>query len=260
MWLHGVFLPYWSFPALILVGVAVSFINAIAGGGGILSFSIMLFLGMPASLANGSNRLGILLGSAGSTYTFHRQGNMQWRLGLRAAIPAALGSMLGAWLAVKLPERLFNPILAMIIISVVIATVKRQTKMKVKSEIEKPYLSNSFLALMAYAAVGFYGGFLQIGIGFIMMYVFGQFGRLNIFQINAIKAFTAFLYSLAAILFFAAASKINWPVAVLLAVGNLFGGILGSHWQVKKGEKWVNRFLIIMGLVSASKLIWDILQ
>ena len=257
MWLQGYYLPYWSFPLFVLAGMLVSFINSIAGGGGLVSFTTMIFFGLPASLANGTNRLGVLLGSASSTYTFQKQGHFNWALSLKAAIPAAFGSIVGAWLAVKLPDKLFNPILAVIIVAVVLATIKHQAQKPKSSELTEPYLASTPLALLAYTLVGFYGGFLQIGIGFVIMYTFSRLGRLSIFQINALKTATTFLYSLTSISLFAFSSKIHWPIAISLAIGNVFGGIFGSHWQVKKGEAWVNRFLMVMGFIVASKLSWD---
>jgi len=122
---------------------------------------------------------------------------------------------------------------------------------------ETPRLRGGWLATGIYAAIGFYGGFIQAGSGLIMIYAFGLLGNLDIFRINALKVSNTILFISVSLIAFAFAGKVNWPMAAALGLGNLIGGWSGSHWQVRQGEVWVNRFLLGSGLAIAAKLLWD---
>jgi uncharacterized membrane protein YfcA len=245
----------WGYPLLFAAGAVVSFVNSVSGGGSILSLPLLVFLGLPAAVANGTNRLGILLGSVSSLLAFRSQGIFLPRLAWQVGWPAALGSLAGSLIAIGLPDRVFNPILAAVILFVVAMTLRGSRHEA--SPGETPALRDGLAAFTAYLAIGFYGGFIQAGSGLIMMYAFGRLGNLNIFQINALKVSNTVLFISVSLAAFAAAGKVDWPMAAALAAGNLVGGWAGSHWQVKKGEVWVKRFLLWSGLAMAGNLLWS---
>jgi uncharacterized membrane protein YfcA len=245
----------WGFAALFCVGIAVSFINSVSGGGSILSLSLLIFMGLPAATANGTNRLGILLGSVASLLAFRSQGIFLPRQAFQVGWPAAIGSLAGSLLAVGMPDRIFDPILAAVILFVVISTLRGSGSHPAQGE--AVVLRNDRVALIAYAAIGFYGGFIQAGSGLIMMAVFNRLGNLDIFQVNSLKVSNTVIFISVSLATFAAAGRIDWPVAVALAAGNLTGGWAGSMWQVRQGEAWVNRFLLWTGLAMAGKLLWS---
>ena len=237
------------------MGVAVSFINSVSGGGSILSLPLLIFMGLPAATANGTNRLGILLGSGASLLAFRSQGIFLPRLALQVGWPAAIGSLAGSLIALRIPNRVFNPILAGVILFVVIMTFRGSRASAGAGE--TPALRNDWIAILSYVAIGFYGGFIQAGSGLIMMYAFGRMGNLDVFRINALKVSNTVIFITVSLIAFAAAGRIDWPMAAALAAGNLTGGWLGSIWQVNRGEAWVNRFLLVTGVGMAGKLVWD---
>ena len=240
---------------LILVGFVVSFVNSISGGGSVLSLPILIFMGMPSAVANGTNRIGVLAGSIGSLIGFKSKGIFLPKLAFEVGWPAVIGSILGSTLAIKLPDRIFNPILSAVIVFVVIMTIKNTKTTQFKGTV--PEIQKSWVAKLAFAGIGFYGGFLQAGSGLIMIYVFGLFSNLDLFRINALKVFNTVLFISVSLVAFIWAGKINWPLAVALGIGNALGGWVGSHWQLKYGEIWVKRFVVISGLGIAVKLLWD---
>lgn len=247
--------PGWGYPLLFLVGAVVSFVNSVSGGSSILSLPILIFLGLPSATANGTNRLGVLVGSAASLLAFRSKGIFLPRLAWRVGWPAAIGSLAGSLLAVRLPDRIFEPILAAVIVFVVIMTIREGGARR--GDGAAPELRGGWIAFLAYAGIGLYGGFIQAGSGLIMMYAFSRLGNLDIFQVNALKVSNTVLFISISLFAFAAAGKIDWPMASVLAAGNLVGGWAGSHWQVKKGAAWVKRFLLWSGLAMAGKLLWD---
>ena len=238
-----------------MAGVAVSFINSVSGGGSILSLPLLIFMGLPAAAANGTNRLGILLGSGASLFAFRSQGIFLPRLAWQVGWPAAIGSLAGSLIAVRLPDRVFAPVLACVILFVVIMTFRGHKGQQANGE--EPRMRNDWPALASYAAIGFYGGFVQAGSGLIMMYVFGRMGNLDLFRINALKVSITVLFITVSLAAFTAAGAIDWPLAAALAADNLTGGWIGSLWQLRKGEAWVNRFLLVTGVLMAGKLLWD---
>jgi uncharacterized membrane protein YfcA len=244
----------WAYPFLFIVGALVSFINSISGGGSALSLPILIFLGLPSAVANGTNRLGVLLGSFGSLAAFKARGHFHPRLAWQVGWPAALGALGGSLIAVRMPDRVFNPVLAGVILLVVAMTARGR---KIESGGGEPGLRGGFVAFLIYAAIGFYGGFIQAGSGLLMIYAFGRMGNLDIFQINSLKVFNTLIFIPVSLATFALAGKIHWGYALALSAGNLAGGFAGSHWQLSKSEEWINRFVLATGLAMAAKLLWD---
>jgi uncharacterized protein len=245
----------WTYPVLFLAGVAVAFINSVSGGGSILSLPLLIFLGLPSATANGTNRLGILLGSLSALFAFRSQGIFMPRLAFRVGWPAMLGALAGSLFAVRLPDRIFNPILAAVVLFVVAMTM-RGHRPNPGSGLA-PELRGDAWAMLAYLGIGFYGGFIQAGSGLIMIYAFTRLGNLDIFGANALKVSNTVLFIAVSLAAFAATGHIDWPMAAALAAGNLAGGWLGSVTQLKRGEGWVNRFVLWSGLAVAAKLLWD---
>lgn len=245
----------WGYPVLFAAGVAVSFINSVSGGGSTLSLPLLIFLGLPSATANGTNRLGILLGSLASLFAFRSQGIFLPRLAWKAGWPAMIGALAGSLIAARLPDRIFNPILAGVVLFVVLMNVKGQAPNPDLGH--DPALRGDAWAVLAYLGIGFYGGFIQAGSGLIMIYAFSRLGNLDIFRVNALKVSNTVLFISVSLAAFAAAGRIDWPRAAVLAAGNLAGGWAGSHWQIRKGETWVRRFLLWSGLGVAGKLLWD---
>jgi uncharacterized membrane protein YfcA len=246
----------WAYPLLFLVGACVAFINSISGGGSIISLPVLIFLGLPSAVANGTNRLGVLFGSLASLAAFKSRGHFHPRLAWRVGWPAAIGSLAGSLLAVQVPDKVFKPLLAGVIIFVAIMTVKGRAVQGGEGEAD---MRAGWLAFAVYAAIGFYGGFIQAGSGLIMIYAFGRLGNLNIFQINSLKVFVTLIFITVSLLTFAAAGKVHWGYAAALSAGNLIGGWAGSHWQLSRSETWINRFILGTGLLMAAKLLWDTL-
>ncbi len=248
---------WWHFPALFAIGLVVSFVNAIAGGGSVLSLPLLILLGLPAATANGTNRIGILAGSLSATYSLAR-GGMVSSLSLRhLLLPVGLGAILGAWVAVEIPERPFKAILAAVVVAVVIATFTGMGSPREKGGPAQE-LDAGMPARLAYFGLGLYGGFLQVGIGFIMIFLFSRLSSMNLLQVNGLKAACTVLFSALSTLVFAGFDKIHWPMAAALAMGNLLGGYGGARWQIRSGEIWVKRFLLFIGLAVAAKLLWDV--
>ncbi len=246
---------WWMYPALFLAGTAVSAINSVSGGGSALSLPLLILLGLPSAAANGTNRIGVLAGSLGALAAFRRLGHFHPRLAWQVGWPAALGALGGSLLAVRMPDRVFNPVLAAVVLFVAVMSFRKRGPQM--AEAGPPLLRGGILAFFVYAGIGFYGGFIQAGSGLLMIYAFGRLGSLDIFQINSLKVFNTVLFISVSLVTFVLAGKVHWGMAAALAAGNVIGGWAGSHWQVKRGEAWVNRFVLWTGILLSAKLLWD---
>ncbi|MDW7712386.1 MAG: TSUP family transporter, partial [Deferrisomatales bacterium] len=108
----------WVYPLLFGAGLVAGTINVVAGGGSFLTLPVLIFVGLPPTIANATNRVGVLLQNVGAVWGFHRHGVLDWRSVAWAAFPAALGSLLGTWAALRVGDEAFQRILAFLMIAV----------------------------------------------------------------------------------------------------------------------------------------------
>lgn len=247
---------------LFAAGVLAGTLNVLAGGGSFITLPLLIFLGLPATVANGTNRIAILVQNAGAVWNFDRHGVVDWSWLRRAALPALAGAGLGTWAAVRIPDASFQRILAtlMVVFAVVMLVDPLRSRLgrgggaaEPKDDSESaPVLSGAALSA-AFFVAGAYGGFVQAGVGFFIL-ALAMLAGLDLVRGNALKVLVVLVYTPLALALFAAAGKIDWGMGVALAGGNLLGGLLGSHLTVLKGHAWVKRVVVVMVLVFAVKL------
>lgn len=237
---------------LILIGFIAGFINILAGGGSLLTLPVLIFLGLPPTMANGTNRISIVIQNIFSVAGFKSKGVSEFPFAGWVAVSAFFGAILGANIAVDIKGDLFNKILAIIMVLVVIymlinpkitATTQERTKGK--------YF---WISILVFFLVGVYGGFIQAGVGFIMILALSGINHFTLVKSNSIKVFVALVYNLSSIAVFAYSGFIDWKYGLYLSIGNAIGGWISSRWQVKKGDGFIRIFLIVMIVVMAIKL------
>ena len=238
---------------LILVGFIAGSINTIAGGGSLLTLPVLIFLGLPPNVANGTNRIAILFQNLSNTAGFKSKGISVFPFSIYAGISALLGSILGAQIAVDIKGEVFNKILAVIMV-LVVAYMVFKPKQAITENIEKVKGKHLWLSTILFFFVGIYGGFIQAGVGFIILLLLSSVNKFSLVKSNAVKVFVVLIYTIAAVVVFAYNGKINWQMGLVLAVGNASGGWFASRWSVKKGDTLVKKFLIVMVIAMAIKL------
>ena len=238
---------------LIGVGFIAGAINTLAGGGSLLTLPILIFLGLPPNIANGTNRIAILFQNVFTTAGFKSKGVVTFPFSIYLGISALFGSLIGAQIAVDIKGDTFNKILAVIMVIVVIYMVF-QSKTKQQSIIEKTSGKQLWFSIFLFFFIGIYGGFIQAGVGFIILLVLSSVNNLSLVKSNAIKVTVVLIYTISAVVVFAYNDKINWKVGLTLAIGNSIGGWIASRWSVKKGDGLIRKFLIVMIVFMAIKL------
>ena len=239
----------YSWILLIFVGIVAGFLNVVAGGGSLLTLPVMIFMGLPPNVSNATNRVAILLQNVFALRKFHKAGLTDTGYSIYLGLAAIPGAVVGAILAVNINGELFSKLLSVVMVIVGIAILSGNSKSIVKEKEIQPK-SKDWRAIVAFFLIGFYGGFIHAGVGFIVILVLELLGHSSMARINSIKITVAFIYTLAVFIVFAINDVIDWRYGLTLAVGTSFGGWLGSYFSIKKGDKWIKRilFLAILGL------------
>jgi uncharacterized membrane protein YfcA len=241
---------------LFLVGLVAGVVNAIAGGGSFLTLPMMIFLGLPPTVANGTNRLAVLTNCVGALGSFRKKGLLPgpW---LKLAIPPALvGAGLGSWGAVVIGDLAFRRVLAGAMVAIAVWSVWHGRSLPDGGEErDLPHGTTRLLFLGGWFLVGVYGGFIQAGAGFLILGLTSAAG-IDLIRGNALKMALVLAFTPLALAIFAVGGKVDWLMAVWLACGNYLGGIAGVHLQVLKGQKWVRNFVTAAIVVFAVRLLW----
>ena len=238
---------------IFVVGLAAGFTNTVAGGGSLLSLPILIFMGLPSSVANATNRVAIIMQNIFAVSGFKSKGVSSFPYSLYLGLSALLGAIIGAKIAVDISSDLFNRILSIVMLMVVIMTIFNPFKKSQQAE-EIMTFNRRALALVVFFFIGIYGGFIQAGVGFLMIAALTSINGFSLVKTNSAKVFVALIYTSAAIIVFIIEDQIDWAYGIVLAMGNSLGGWFGSRWSVSKGDKWIKRFLVVTVIVLAVKL------
>ena len=238
---------------LVLIGFVAGVINILAGGGSLLTLPMLIFLGLPPSIANGTNRVAILIQNVFSISGFRSKGVNTFPHSIYFGVSAMLGAILGAQIAVDIKGELFIKILAVIMICVVTYLVLNR-RTKYENLVERITGKHLWISIILFFFIGVYGGFIQAGTGFLILLVLSGVNHYSLVKSNAIKVVVAFIYTISALAIFVWNDQVNWKYGLVLAVGNATGGWFASRWSVKKGDGVVKIFLIVMVLIMAIKL------
>lgn len=239
---------------VVAAGVVAGFINTVAGGGSLITLPLLIFLGLPSAVANATNRIAIIGQNIFAVAGFKSKGISTWPYSLYLGISAIIGAIIGARIAVDIDDKLFNRILSVIMILVAVLILVRPLKKPGEQE-ERMDLKHQMLGVVCFLGVGVYGGFIQAGVGFIMIPLLTSINRFSLVKTNSAKVFVALTYSLAALAVFVIEGVLNWEIGLTLAVGNAIGGWVGSRWSVAKGDIWIRRVLII-AIIALSVKLW----
>jgi len=247
-------LEIWQIFVLSLVGILAGWLNVMAGGGSLLTVPVMLFMGIPGPVANGTNRIAILAQNITAVSTFRRRGFSDFKLSLSLATAAAVGALGGASLGVHLQGEWFDRVLALVMVGVMILMATGQDRVKPVGGDAKA--KNLLLGHLLMVGAGFWGGFIQIGVGFILMPILHRVMGLDLVRVNMHKVFVVLVFTIVALAVFASQLELLWWTGLGLAVGNSIGGWLGAHTTVTHGEKLIRRVLYFALTAFIIKLLF----
>jgi len=244
---------WYHYIILVAVGFVVGFINTMAGGGSLLSLPVLIFLGLPPVLANGTNRVAIVLQTASATAGFKSKGVSTFPFNVYLGLSAHVGAIIGAQIALDVKGETFNKILAIVMV-VVIGIIIFKPKLKASEQLERLTGKHLWLGIIAFFFFGIYGGFINAGLGFVMLLFLNYVNRMTLVRANATKVAVVFIYMLSALAVFAYNDQVDWFVGLILALGNVVGAWIASRFAVKKGDGFIKIFLVVMVTIMAIKL------
>ncbi len=262
--------------ALLGAGLAAGFINVNAGGGSLITLPALIFLGLPTTAANATNRVGLVLQNAVSSSTFARGRRLPLRLAVLLLLPALPGAWLGTRIALGLDEVWFRRILAVILLFVLAIILRRPairepaaTDNDASSVLARRWwspagtvawlstLPHPWLLAGSFFFLGIYAGVIQAGAGFLIIAAVNRLGGLDLVRTNAVKVFVVLFLQVLALGMFWRQGQVWWLPGLVLGAGTMVGGYVGTHVQMERGEVWVRRFLILCVIAFAVKLLAD---
>lgn len=260
----------WQNLLLAGVGIIAGILNVLAGGGSLLVMPTMVFLGIPGAVANGTIRVAILGQNLTAIAGFRHKGFSDFRLSFSLALCALPGAFLGAFLGTKLSNVWFNRVLAIVMLGALVMMILGRRKKKPMqiapanpttdekhsdAETSAIHNPNSLTGHLLMILAGFYGGFIQAGIGFILIAIMNGVMKIDLLRTNMHKVFIVATYTMAAIGIFAWQGKIAWTTGLILMVGMSAGGWIGSNLAVKKGESFIRVVLYTAIVCMSIKLL-----
>ena len=247
--------------AVISAGFFAGFISTIAGSGSLISLPLLIALGLPVNIANGTNRVAILLQNLVGVGSFKAKNIFTFREGILYAIPTIFGAILGAELAVELDENLMKiaiSVLLFIMFFIILLNPKAWLKKKEEIILEevnkfKKYLKIS-VKFIIFFAIGVYGGFIQVGVGLFLLAGLVLGAKFDLIKANGIKVFIILLFTIAAISVFIINGQVDYKIGLILAIGNMAGAYVATKVAIKKGAKFIRFILLFVTLLAAIEI------
>lgn len=250
-------IPLYLYVVLVLAGVAAGFVNTLAGSGSLITLPLLIFLGLPAPLANGTNRVAILLQNVVGVTSFRRQGVLSFGPSLWLAVPAVAGSLVGARIAVELNEAMMRRTIGVLMLVMVVVLLVRP-KRWLEGKAEHVHRRPGWPLIVAFFAIGAYGGFIQAGVGIFLLAGLVLGAGYDLVRANAVKVLIVLLFTAFALAVFVLHGQVVWKVGLVLALGNMTGAWIAARMAVKRGVVFVRWLLVAVVLVSGLALLADL--
>lgn len=241
------------------IGVVCGYLNSMGSGGPAFAIPMLLWLGIPIHVANGSNRIGLIAGGLARIVVFHRAGRIRWREWRPVILPAMLGALVGASLEWRIPGDTLRQIIPLVLLgslTLLLFGTSRFLRSDASAEVR---IRPVHLVLAGF--IGVWNGMLAIEAAVLYLILFVMGPRLPLADANVLKAICVFGGAVSAALIFAGHAEISWPLAGALACGNLAGAHLGAHHALKPAaQRWVFRLLIValaLELLGFLRIYWD---
>jgi len=233
-------------------GLLAGTVNTLAGGGSLLTVPVLVLLGLPGTVANGTNRVGVLASNLVAARRFRSAGVADVRQTLPVLLPAAAGSLVGAWWASGVADETFERIYGLVMLALVVPMLRPPRRAPAASDAtrERP----AWLAAGLFFLVGLYGGAIQAGVGLAFVAALSYAGN-PLLRANAIKVGVIAAYTAVAVAVFAAQGRIQWGAAAVLAPGFALGGELGARIALAGGERVIRVALTVAVVALAGRLL-----
>lgn len=245
----------WPYVIAVVGSTIAGAINTLSGNGSAITLTILTeVLGLPGNLANGTNRVGVFTQSAASSYGFFHNGRLRLRGRWMHIISMLTGAIAGTILATQISNEQFRQVFRFLMLFMLIVILVKPSRWLRETE-ENPN-PRWWIVVPAFLALGFYGGFIQMGMGIFFLAVTVLGARFSLLDANVLKSFIIALYSIPVLFIFHWQGLIDWKFGTLMAVGQTIGGYFTAHYASRYpgANLWAYRLLVLMILVAVAKL------
>src|SRR5215211_1129056 len=249
------------FPVLAMLCAAflAGAINSIAGGGTLLTFPILIWLGLDPKVANGTSTVALWPGLFGGLFGYRKELEHSSTILFRLGVTSLIGGAMGALLLVRTPDKVFAELVPFLILFATLlfmsnGIVNRRLRLGSIEEKRMGLWWTGAMVFQFFSAM--YGGYFGAGNGILMLAAMGVLGLNDLNRANGIKNFLGICINSIAVLLFALAGLVVWQDALVMACGALAGGYFGANMAVRVGQKWVRRGIVAIGLVIFVVMVW----
>ncbi|QQE10588.1 sulfite exporter TauE/SafE family protein [Planctomycetota bacterium] len=248
-------MPDWSIYLILpIVGFAAGFINTIAGGGSFLTLPVLIYLcNLPPQIANATNRFSVVFYTTTSTTVYHAHGYGNIELTKRLMLPSILGALSGSYSAVIFPSRAFTFIFGIAMIGMALLLL---LKPKMLLEARHKTQLKPWMEIILFFFIGFYGGFLQAGVGLLLLIGLAMTHGQSLLHSNGVKVALALGYAIVSVAIFAYHDQIIYMQGFLLAIGAMAGALIGAKTAIKKGTKFIYYIVVAVAVITGSNMIY----
>ena len=247
-------MDWYFYPLVIAGGFLSGFINTLAGIGSLVTLPLLIFLGLPPAVANGTNRVAILLQNVVGGRGFHARDYLDVRGAIALGLPAMAGAIIGAQIAVNLDERLLERVIGLLMVAMLVVILIRPEQW-LQGDRERRSGSLDWKQLAIFFLIGIYGGFIQVGVGVFLLAGLVLVSGYDLVHANAVKVGIVFLFTVTALAVFMLNNQVDWFIGAILSIGSMLGAWFGARTAVEKGAVWVRRLLIVIVVISAANLL-----
>lgn len=244
----------WQVLLIFIAGAISGVINTLAGGGALLAVPLLILLGMPANMANGTYRVSVWVQCIASAWQFRRLGMRHLTYSFKLSAPAVVGAIVGAQLAVDISAELFERIFAIVMV-LVVGIIIWNPRPRNGATAHLRVSARPWLTTLTFFLIGVYGGMIQAGVGYFLTAALVFLCGLDLLTSTSVKVVVIAVYTTFALVVFIWNGQVDWPIALILSVGNALGGWFGAQIAVAKGEAWIRWALAITAIVLASKML-----
>jgi uncharacterized membrane protein YfcA len=238
--------------AVPITGFAAGFINTLAGSGSLLTLPILILLGLPANVANGTNRVGVVLQNIVAVATFRKRGALPLEGSWKLILPSVVGAVIGAELAVDLDEALLRQTIGVLMIVLIVVMLLKPERWI--AEHAAPRAPRLFVEVPLFFAIGMYGGFIQVSVGLFLLAGLVLGAGYNLVGANALKNLIVLVFSAAALVVFVINDQVEWTLGLLLGAGQAVGAWVATHFAIKRGAGFVRWAVVIITVGAAAAL------
>ncbi len=247
----------WHYIVAIGGGFVAGAINTLAGNGSAITLTILTeILQLPGNLANGTNRVGVFLQSAAGTLAFYKNGRLSLQRSWLYIVVTIIGAIAGVLLAIWVSNEQFKTVfkyLMVVMLFVILVKPKRWLR-----ETDLNRIPNLWIAIPLFLGIGFYGGFIQMGMGIFFLAIMVLCAHYSLTDGNAVKLFVVAAYTILVLAIFHWKELVDWKIGGIIAIGQASGGWLTAHYASKNEQAnlWAHRLLVVIVTLVVIKLFF----